>query len=155
MNLVGGIGIKPIYKGALSGWFGPGQVMLELNPRYLLGSALYRFGAARDTNYMSVGFTVGSFAKGVAAGPRFHMSRYQLFYGMNMIHEFTLDVLFGKQIGGNLNQSLAFRISAGKGVFILPGGFVSFNIGAPSNVRQPFVDAQAGLQLKVLLNGNR
>lgn len=72
------------------------------------------------------------------------------------MQEFTADLLFGPRFGVNVWESFAFRVSAGKGVFILPGAYVGLSSGFAlfNDEFSDFVDVVGGLQFKVPLNRN-
>ena len=117
-------------------------------------SAVYRLGAARDTNYIAVGLTTGSMAKSAVIGPRFHMSRFHRVYGLKMIHDLTLDGLIGKQLMGSIKQSVSVRIPLKMGLVLLPGIYTDFNLGMRNDKREPILDVLSGVQVKVAFNGN-
>jgi hypothetical protein len=147
-------GVGPTYLGNLTGWYGSQQVMLDFNPRYMLGSALYRITGARDTNYFGVGLSVGSYDQNFAMGPRIFISNYEKFYGMKLVQDFTADVVFGKKFAVNILQSYSLRYSLGNGAYILPGGYLNLGLSPETHEEPGNFDMQVGLQVKVLFNGN-
>ena len=158
----GGVGIKitetkdviGAFPGTVAAWYGTGQVGFDATPRLQVASAVLRGGPERDTDYFGGGLAVGKYEGLIAAGPRFTNSRSGDFWGLSMIHGFTLDLLFGKRTALTCSQHLSFRVPVGNGIFILPGGFLNFDMAVQSDDLPGYFVAEAGLQLKIAVNGN-
>jgi tetratricopeptide (TPR) repeat protein len=138
------------FAGSVAAWFGPGQVGFDATPRFQLASAIFRDGPD-DADYGGFGLSMGRHDGYLVAGPVWKISERAEFGGLNMAQSYAIGLVFGKRSALMFGGTLSLRVPISDRIFILPGAFgnaaVSFQSEEP-------LDLQAGLQLKIAVNGN-